>query len=659
MSRSLERGSSSSSGAYQMWLGNIPFDATEEDLKALLSRVGRVIQVRVKYDEGGQSKGFAFCEFPDPETCYLAYVTLNNVDLGGRKLKIDFATDELRQRFGSTGGGAASARAERRKGNPSGAAQQGGEAAEDARAISAAALLGSLQAAAGLAPGESLLGVPCARLGRGRDRHATGGTAAGVSARRAASLAPVALYDGAAAAADIMEILQTFSTSQLLAFLGDIKRLMQESSSACRQLLLAHPAIVYAALHAMYLLAPATAESARAGAETDEGARGGQRSSSLPPPEKRQKLLGGEAAGSQEKAAAFERDVASALERRMGLSVNQLDKARKNRDERVQQLRHAGLSVQFAGPTAQQATGATDPAQSAETGAPALGAQTGQQVGAGAAAPGGSSAPAAALSQPWLGSAAEDPAVPRREGTERAPQLAPPLQTPSAQVGLGLGVSSPPTAVGGGVRSAALPSGAAPGLPPAAHAAAAHGAPSQAVPSSSLPLSAPPAAISRQAPATGARGGAGVQAQQRPSAAPLRKAGEEDSGAQEAPPVPPAGRQAPEAAAAAPAGRESQRPAAAARGAASPGLLQAPAEQPQLPVAHQGAAVPAALAQHPAFAVPPAPDTLVDEVLKSPDILANVLNSKHSTMRSWPPEQRRQVLALQSALLRRGFPVAQ
>lgn len=36
--------------AFQLWVGNVPFDASEAELKSVLSVAGRVLGVRVKYD---------------------------------------------------------------------------------------------------------------------------------------------------------------------------------------------------------------------------------------------------------------------------------------------------------------------------------------------------------------------------------------------------------------------------------------------------------------------------------------------------------------------------------------------------------------------------------------------------------------------------------
>eukprot|EP00429_Kryptoperidinium_foliaceum_P137342 CAMPEP_0176286132 /NCGR_PEP_ID=MMETSP0121_2-20121125/52741_1 /TAXON_ID=160619 /ORGANISM="Kryptoperidinium foliaceum, Strain CCMP 1326" /LENGTH=62 /DNA_ID=CAMNT_0017626665 /DNA_START=1 /DNA_END=186 /DNA_ORIENTATION=+ len=57
-----------SHGRSTVFVGNIPYDATEEDLKAIFSRAGVVDSLRLVYDKDSrQPKGYAFCDFAEPE----------------------------------------------------------------------------------------------------------------------------------------------------------------------------------------------------------------------------------------------------------------------------------------------------------------------------------------------------------------------------------------------------------------------------------------------------------------------------------------------------------------------------------------------------------------------------------------------------------------
>uniref|UniRef100_A0A8C9GJY9 RRM domain-containing protein n=1 Tax=Piliocolobus tephrosceles TaxID=591936 RepID=A0A8C9GJY9_9PRIM len=85
---------------YSLWIGNIPFDVTEKELHEILSTVGDVTNVRIKYDiDKNVSKGFAFCEYKDLETCILALRYINGYELKGRKLRLYWASDESKDKI--------------------------------------------------------------------------------------------------------------------------------------------------------------------------------------------------------------------------------------------------------------------------------------------------------------------------------------------------------------------------------------------------------------------------------------------------------------------------------------------------------------------------------------------------------------------------------
>ncbi|KAF4669006.1 Cleavage stimulation factor subunit 2 [Perkinsus chesapeaki] len=80
-----------------VFVGNIPYEASEEELREIFSRVGPVISFRLMKDkETGMPKGYGFCEYRDMETAYSAMRNLSNADYGGRPLRVDWADHELR-----------------------------------------------------------------------------------------------------------------------------------------------------------------------------------------------------------------------------------------------------------------------------------------------------------------------------------------------------------------------------------------------------------------------------------------------------------------------------------------------------------------------------------------------------------------------------------
>ena len=60
-------------------VGNIPYDATEDDVRAHLNQGGKVESFRMVFDEETmQPKGYGFCDFADPETAAAAIKVLGD-----------------------------------------------------------------------------------------------------------------------------------------------------------------------------------------------------------------------------------------------------------------------------------------------------------------------------------------------------------------------------------------------------------------------------------------------------------------------------------------------------------------------------------------------------------------------------------------------------
>uniref|UniRef100_A0A182IWP6 RRM domain-containing protein n=1 Tax=Anopheles atroparvus TaxID=41427 RepID=A0A182IWP6_ANOAO len=78
-----------------VFVGNIPYDATEEALKDIFCEVGLVLSMKLVYDrESGKPKGYGFCEYKDKETALSAMRNLNGYVFGGRPLRVDNACTE-------------------------------------------------------------------------------------------------------------------------------------------------------------------------------------------------------------------------------------------------------------------------------------------------------------------------------------------------------------------------------------------------------------------------------------------------------------------------------------------------------------------------------------------------------------------------------------
>ena len=86
-----------SNRARTVFIGNISFDANEEELRTLFSSVGPVINLRLVVDrETGKRKGFGFAEYADQETALSAVRNLNELDLHGRALRVNIAEQDTK-----------------------------------------------------------------------------------------------------------------------------------------------------------------------------------------------------------------------------------------------------------------------------------------------------------------------------------------------------------------------------------------------------------------------------------------------------------------------------------------------------------------------------------------------------------------------------------
>lgn len=91
----------------KMYVGNLPFSATDVDLRDLFAQFGGVTDVFLPMDrESGRPRGFAFVSMDTPEAMTAAITGLNGKDFGGRSLTINEARPkEDRPAFGGGGGG--------------------------------------------------------------------------------------------------------------------------------------------------------------------------------------------------------------------------------------------------------------------------------------------------------------------------------------------------------------------------------------------------------------------------------------------------------------------------------------------------------------------------------------------------------------------------
>jgi RNA recognition motif-containing protein len=89
----------------KLYVGNLPWSATEEDVRELFSGIGEVQSANLILDrETRRSRGFAFVEMSQGDA-EKAISQLNGKDFQGRDLRINEAMDKPKRSSGGGGGG--------------------------------------------------------------------------------------------------------------------------------------------------------------------------------------------------------------------------------------------------------------------------------------------------------------------------------------------------------------------------------------------------------------------------------------------------------------------------------------------------------------------------------------------------------------------------
>jgi RNA recognition motif-containing protein len=75
-----------------VFVGNLSFDVTREELMEAFGAAGKVVDAKVPTDrETGRPRGFAFVEFEDSEAAQKSIELMNGKDLKGRPLRVNEA----------------------------------------------------------------------------------------------------------------------------------------------------------------------------------------------------------------------------------------------------------------------------------------------------------------------------------------------------------------------------------------------------------------------------------------------------------------------------------------------------------------------------------------------------------------------------------------
>jgi len=90
-----------------LFVGNLPYSVSEQDLIELFGQVGEVVRAQVISDrDTGRSRGFAFVEMRSSEEAQTAIEQLNEREFMGRRLLVNEARPRQERPAGGMGGGA-------------------------------------------------------------------------------------------------------------------------------------------------------------------------------------------------------------------------------------------------------------------------------------------------------------------------------------------------------------------------------------------------------------------------------------------------------------------------------------------------------------------------------------------------------------------------
>jgi len=81
-----------------LYVGILPFTATDVEVESLFSTYGAVVSVNVITDrDTGRSRGFGFVEFENEGDASAAQVALDGTDMDGRNLRVNEAQEKQRR----------------------------------------------------------------------------------------------------------------------------------------------------------------------------------------------------------------------------------------------------------------------------------------------------------------------------------------------------------------------------------------------------------------------------------------------------------------------------------------------------------------------------------------------------------------------------------
>lgn len=207
---------SSSGQKHDIFVGNLAFATTEEQLYAAFSELGRIVKIRMVSDlETGKPRGFAFVEFEDPQAALSAIRNMNDYEINGRKLRVNFSNSSHLETLANQLGMDLS--------HVSGNKSKGGDA-EDSNVASSVGAGGMMGSAGGGRGGHAM-------AGGGEGMMTTGGGVAGSKA--------------------VASALKSMNKGEMYDVVAKLKEIADTNPDEARKLLTQHPQLPEAILYCM------------------------------------------------------------------------------------------------------------------------------------------------------------------------------------------------------------------------------------------------------------------------------------------------------------------------------------------------------------------------------------------------------------------------
>lgn len=117
-----------------LFVGNLPYSATEDELRELFAPFGEVAAVRIMTDRAtGKPRGFAFVEMAQDDDAEKAIAAINGKDFGGRALTVNEARPRPERSGGFHPGGGGGFGGKRRGGRGGGGGFRGDRSSREPR----------------------------------------------------------------------------------------------------------------------------------------------------------------------------------------------------------------------------------------------------------------------------------------------------------------------------------------------------------------------------------------------------------------------------------------------------------------------------------------------------------------------------------------------